>query len=246
MPQCRDCGEEIGFEKTGELKPDGKPKYRRVNPVTGVTHVCRSKQKAAASTIATPTVLSGILLNIDHGGVVVRTEAGDRTYPLPKNYQFSPWPEMPQKIDYMLRKDGCLVIMKFNGPADVPIVENEFKTAGELIREQDLDRMNGPANGEGFDIPGGPLIAPPPQTAAVDTISASPSPATVRNWSEIPRLTIGALVNLEKYENLRVEVSGAATDGEQLKQLLDETLASFGRKNEATQEMIDAYRRRVM
>lgn len=239
MAQCKSCGEEIEFLKTGEFKEDGKPRWKLVNPVTGAPHVCRSKQKAA-STIANPTLLSGILVDILGGGVLIRTDQGDRTYPLPKNYAFSPKPELPQNIEYMLRGDGCLVIMKLAGPAVVPIVKNEFKTASEIMA--DPDRMNGPANGEGFAPPGGQLIAPPP--AAVDN-SVVPSPA-VRTWSEIPKLTLGALVNLEKYENLRVEVSGAATDGEQLKQLLDDTLASFGRKNEATQEMIDAYRRRVM
>ncbi len=62
-------------------------------------------------------------------------------------------------------------------------------------------------------------------------------------------LTIGVTVNLEHYENLRVEVSGDADspgDAEELTRFLTAILGSFGRNDPATAERIDSYRRRVL
>jgi len=62
-------------------------------------------------------------------------------------------------------------------------------------------------------------------------------------------LTIGVTVNLEHYENLRVEVSGDADspgDAEDLTRFLSAILGTFGRNDPAMAERIDSYRRRVL
>ncbi|WP_067052169.1 hypothetical protein [Methanofollis ethanolicus] len=61
-------------------------------------------------------------------------------------------------------------------------------------------------------------------------------------------LTLGITVNLDNYENLRLEVSGevgSQEDADDLAGFLDATLARLGRGDEATAERVDAYRRRV-
>ena len=61
-------------------------------------------------------------------------------------------------------------------------------------------------------------------------------------------LTIGVTVNLEHYENLRIEVSGdvdSPEDAENLSRFLDTILGSFGRNDPATAERVNSYRRRV-
>jgi hypothetical protein len=61
-------------------------------------------------------------------------------------------------------------------------------------------------------------------------------------------LTLGITVNLDNYENLRLEVSGEVGSQEEADELagfLDATLARLGRGDEATAERVDAYRRRV-
>ena len=62
-------------------------------------------------------------------------------------------------------------------------------------------------------------------------------------------LTIGVTVNLEHYENLRIEVSGevdSAADAGELAGFLDEVLGRFGRGDPATAERVDSYRKRVL
>jgi hypothetical protein len=61
-------------------------------------------------------------------------------------------------------------------------------------------------------------------------------------------LTIGVTVNLEHYENLRLEVNGeaeSAADADELVRFLDEILGRFGREDPATSERVDSYRKRV-
>jgi len=61
-------------------------------------------------------------------------------------------------------------------------------------------------------------------------------------------LTIGVTVNLEHYENLRLEVSGdvnSPEDAENLSRFLDTILGCFGRNDPATAERVNSYRRRV-
>lgn len=62
-------------------------------------------------------------------------------------------------------------------------------------------------------------------------------------------VTIGITVNLENYENLRLEVEGDVETREDVDDLitfLDGMLARFGRGDPATAERVDAYRRRVL
>ncbi|MDD2472936.1 MULTISPECIES: hypothetical protein [unclassified Methanoculleus] len=62
-------------------------------------------------------------------------------------------------------------------------------------------------------------------------------------------VTIGITVNLDNYENLRLEVKGdveAHEDVDDLITFLDGMLARFGRGDAATAERVNAYRRRVL
>ncbi len=62
-------------------------------------------------------------------------------------------------------------------------------------------------------------------------------------------VTIGITINLENYENLRLEVEGDVETREDVDDLitfLDGMLARLGRGDPATAERVDAYRRRVL
>ncbi|KLK89294.1 hypothetical protein SZ63_02375 [Methanoculleus sediminis] len=62
-------------------------------------------------------------------------------------------------------------------------------------------------------------------------------------------VTIGITINLENYENLRLEVEGdveTQEDADDLITFLDGILARLGRGDQATAERVDAYRRRVL
>ena len=61
-------------------------------------------------------------------------------------------------------------------------------------------------------------------------------------------LTVGVTVNLEHYENLRVEVSGeveSEQDAQGLVDYLDGILGTLGRGNPETAKRVDSYRERV-
>lgn len=63
------------------------------------------------------------------------------------------------------------------------------------------------------------------------------------------KLSIGITVNLENYENLKVEVEGEAAgvrEAEELVEYLDTVLSRFGRNDPETKKRIDSYRRRVL
>ncbi|MDN7012335.1 hypothetical protein FGW20_04620 [Methanoculleus sp. FWC-SCC3] len=62
-------------------------------------------------------------------------------------------------------------------------------------------------------------------------------------------VTIGITINLENYENLRLEVEGDVETHEDVDDLitfLDGILGRLGRGDQATAERVDAYRRRVL
>jgi hypothetical protein len=62
-------------------------------------------------------------------------------------------------------------------------------------------------------------------------------------------VVIGVTVNLEHYENLRLEVSGeveSTDDTDDLIGYLDEVLGRLGREDQTTADRIDSYRRRVL
>lgn len=61
-------------------------------------------------------------------------------------------------------------------------------------------------------------------------------------------LSIGVTVNLEHYENLRLEVSGelnTPAEADELVAFLDQVLSTLGRGDAATAARVDSYRRRV-
>jgi len=61
-------------------------------------------------------------------------------------------------------------------------------------------------------------------------------------------LTLGITVNLDNYENLRLEITGAVgspEDADELAGFLDTMLSRLGRGDEATAERVDNYRKRV-
>jgi hypothetical protein len=63
------------------------------------------------------------------------------------------------------------------------------------------------------------------------------------------KLSIGITVNLENYENIRLEVDGEVEsrgDAEALVAYLDDVLAGMGRSDPATARKIDSYRSRVL
>ncbi len=67
--------------------------------------------------------------------------------------------------------------------------------------------------------------------------------------SDKKEVTIGITINLENYENLRLEVEGkveSQQDADELVAFLDGILSRLGRGDPATAERIDAYRRRVL
>ncbi|MDN7025337.1 hypothetical protein FGU65_10605 [Methanoculleus sp. FWC-SCC1] len=67
--------------------------------------------------------------------------------------------------------------------------------------------------------------------------------------SDKKEVTIGITINLENYENLRLEVEGkveSQQDADDLIAFLDGMLARLGRGDAATADRIDAYRRRVL
>ncbi len=62
-------------------------------------------------------------------------------------------------------------------------------------------------------------------------------------------LSIGITINLENYENLRLDVEGEIGDGgdaEDLISFLDGMLARLGHGDQVTAERVEAYRRRVL
>lgn len=62
-------------------------------------------------------------------------------------------------------------------------------------------------------------------------------------------LTIGVTINLDNYENLRLEVSGevdSGEDAEDLTQFLHDILGDFGRGDPATAGRVESYRKRVL
>lgn len=62
-------------------------------------------------------------------------------------------------------------------------------------------------------------------------------------------LSVGITVNLDNYENLRLEAGGEVENDEEVEELiafLDRTLARFGRGSEETAERIQSFRRRVI
>jgi hypothetical protein len=63
------------------------------------------------------------------------------------------------------------------------------------------------------------------------------------------KLCIGITINLENYENLRLQVDGEVTDladADELVMYLDGVLSRLGRSDETTAKHVDSYRHRVL
>jgi len=154
---------------------------------------------------------------------------------------------------------------RLNGPADGECVTEPLIRPPAAGAKENLNHLTGPpitpansAPAQQPTPPGRPAWVPPATATVKESLTLPPvcgesctyttphTPAGVRMWSGDTRLTIGVTVNLENYENLRIEVSGAAADREALIEYLDETLGKFGSKSEITKSKIEAYRRRVI
>lgn len=178
----------------------------------------------------------GVLLSHYPTGCVVRMSNGDKTYalkaPLPKDI------ELPQKMEFTVDKQGFVLGYRFYGKADVALQEN-------------LDRLNGPADGETAEPPGGELVRAPPPEKKQEVVkesltTARPLPALPVNDVGMCTLTIGGTINLQNYENLKVEISGPAAYRREMIMYLNDTLELFGQKEPTTGGMIDAWKNRVL
>jgi hypothetical protein len=179
---------------------------------------------------------SGILLSHYATGCTVRMANGDKTYAL-KN----PFPKdiiLPQKIEFTVDKQGFILGHRFYGKADVALQEN-------------LDRLNGPADGETVSPPGGELVKAPPQEKPQAVVkesltTAHPLPPLAEANIGMCTLTIGGTINLQNYENLKVEISGPAAYRKEIILFLNDTLEMLGKKEPTTGGMIDAWKNRVL
>jgi len=186
---------------------------------------------------------SGILISHYTTGCTIRMANGDRTYalktPMPKDT------ELPQKIEFTVDKQSFILGYRFGGKADIALQEN-------------IDRLNGPADGETVEPPGGELVkAPPPKeppkVSPKESPKAQEEKTTARPTSQpapdnigMCTLTIGGTINLQNYENLKVEISGPAAYRREIIMYLDDTLSLLGKKEPTTGGMIDAWRNRVI
>lgn len=155
-------------------------------------------------------------------------------------------------------KDGDEIDILIDAQGFVSLPPKGSTPTKDAALRENLDRMNGPADGEIVDPPGGELIKAPPRENKENT-TTPPEKATVapqgKPTEETPNdkdrayrwdLTIGGTINLGNYENLKVEISGPACDLEQMKAFIGETLDLFGKGNPATRELIEGYKRRVL
>jgi len=203
----------------------------------------RRPDKGGSKPAAGPQVdqKSGILISHYPTGCVVRMSNGDKTYALKTPF---PQVDLPQKIEFTVDKNGFVQGHRFYGKADVALQEN-------------LDRLNGPADGETVSPPGGELVkAPPkepPKVSPKESPKAQEEKTTARPTSQpapdnigMCTLTIGGTINLQNYENLKVEISGPAAYRREIIMYLNDTLEMLGKKEPTTGGMIDAWRKRVL
>ena len=198
----------------------------------------RRPDKGGTKPAAGPQVdqKSGILLSHYATGCTVRMSNGDKVYALK-----SPLPQvdLPQKIEFTVDKQGFVLGHRFYGKADIALQEN-------------LDRLNGPADGETVSPPGGELVKAPPQEKPQAVVkenltTARPvSQPAPENDVGMCTLTIGGTINLQNYENLKVEISGPAGYRREMIEYLKDTLDLFGKKEPTTGGMIDAWKNRVL
>lgn len=158
----------------------------------------------------------GVLLESGDTACKIRTNETEIVYALKGRL---PQVSLPQKIKFSVDKLGFITSFTFLGPAD----------------------------GETAEPPGGELVKAPPQKAVKEPLTtARPLPALPVNDVGMCTLTIGGTINLQNYENLKVEISGPAAYRREMIMYLNDTLELFGQKEPTTGGMIDAWKNRVL
>lgn len=152
-------------------------------------------------------------------------------------------------------KEGDEIDILIYAQGYVSLPKKDTPPAKDVHLQENLDRMNGPADGETVEPLGGELIKAPPKEPdttppekATEAIQGKPSEdmGVDKDREYYWDLVLGGTINLQNYENLKVELSGPACDREQMIAYLGETLDLFGKGNPATREMIESYKRRVL
>jgi hypothetical protein len=136
MASCNKCGDEIKFVKTGDFKPDGKPKYL-VRNMDGSQHVCGKVEPVKDLGPARQGILISVVKSdLKPVSVVIRTEEkGDRTYAVHPTVNLCPDNELPQKINFSVDKTSFATIYSYLGPADLQPTIGDFKTAAQVKSE---------------------------------------------------------------------------------------------------------------
>lgn len=140
MASCNKCGAEIKFVKTGDFKPDGKPKYL-VRNMDGSQHVCGKVEPVKDLGPARQGILISVVKSdLKPVSVVIRTEEkGDRTYAVHPTVNLCPDNELPQKINFSVDKTSFATIYSYLGPADLQPTITDFKTAAAIKTETAID-----------------------------------------------------------------------------------------------------------
>jgi len=111
---------------------------------------------------------SGILISHYATGCTVRMENGDRTYALQSRL---PEIELPQRMDFTVDKQGFVRNYTFRGKAS----PEGFTPAAQILKDN-LDRLNGPADGETVEPPGGELVKAPATPPVAATVAPQGKP----------------------------------------------------------------------
>lgn len=194
---------------------------------------------------------SGILLSHFPTGCTIRLADGDFPYALANN----PFPmdtELPQRIEFSV-ENGIILSWRLFGKAQ----EGEAlqKSATEILREN-IEQAEKEAK------------TPKPTTTPPEAAAMAPQgqpkggsgvvegyPKVIKEYLTPPEptppqasgrtLTIGGTINLERFENLKIEISGPVEDWAILKENLKEIALSFGDNDPFTKGQIEGYVRRV-
>lgn len=244
MAECKGCGLAIEWQER-----DGK--YIPIEAESGQVHKCPAYKKHRTNPQETHT---GILTAADDSGATVYYKGKERRYAFGEGrvvylsaVQNSGY-TIPVTVEIAHDAKGFVTHLKVLGP-----VKPDDLDKVEETRQDQKQKVSEPETNTDFetaeklkkdleDARARPTVPLDTTTAGEDTDCMSPShPLPDGNT-----LKIGGTINLEHYENLRVEVTGPTSCRAELIEYLDETLALFGRSNPATADMIDSYRRRVL
>jgi len=159
----------------------------------------------------------GVLISHYPTSCTIQTDNGEKTFAL--NSKFPPNIELPQKIEFAVNKLGFITGYKFLGKA------------------------------EDVSVPQSPSQQPSsPPISSASSVSPQKGSEKKPELTEVGMctLTIGGTINLQNYENLRVEISGPAAYRREMIEYLKDTLDLFGEKDKVTREMIEVWKRRVL